>query len=94
MAKASVNYRCTECGWTAAKWVGRCGECGEWGTVAEATAPTGVLRALKPVAIGTDRAARSITEIGAESMHRRPSGIGARRSGSIGCGGITRGKTS
>ncbi len=28
-------YRCTECGWTTAKWVGRCGECQAWGTVSE-----------------------------------------------------------
>jgi len=32
------SYRCLECGWTAAKWVGRCGECQAWGTVAEAGA--------------------------------------------------------
>lgn len=29
------GYRCGECGWTTAKWVGRCGECQAWGTVAE-----------------------------------------------------------
>ena len=29
-------YRCAECGWQTAKWVGRCGECQAWGTVAEA----------------------------------------------------------
>ncbi len=33
--KPSVSYRCTECGWTTAKWVGRCGECQSWGTVQE-----------------------------------------------------------
>lgn len=33
--KPSVTYRCTECGWTTAKWVGRCGECQAWGTVQE-----------------------------------------------------------
>lgn len=33
-------YRCSECGWEAAKWVGRCGECQAWGSVAEASAPT------------------------------------------------------
>ena len=32
------SYRCVECGWRAAKWVGRCGECQAWGTVAEAGA--------------------------------------------------------
>lgn len=36
--KSSVSYRCTECGWTTAKWVGRCGECQSWGTVEEAGA--------------------------------------------------------
>ncbi len=64
MAKAAVTYRCTECGWTTVKWVGRCGECQEWGTVAEAAARTGVLRSLTPVTVGADRAARAITEIG------------------------------
>lgn len=29
------GYRCSECGWTAAKWVGRCSECHAWGTVEE-----------------------------------------------------------
>ncbi len=29
------TLRCTECGWTTIKWVGRCGECQAWGTVAE-----------------------------------------------------------
>ncbi|MEO7847095.1 MAG: ATPase domain-containing protein, partial [Nocardioides sp.] len=33
-------YRCSECGWEAAKWVGRCGECQAWGSVAEVSAPT------------------------------------------------------
>ena len=35
MAKtATPAYRGTECGWTNAKWVGRCGECqyNDWGT--------------------------------------------------------------
>jgi DNA repair protein RadA/Sms len=35
--RQSTVYRCTECGWEAAKWVGRCGECQAWGTVAEKT---------------------------------------------------------
>lgn len=36
------DYRCAECGWTTAKWVGRCGECQAWGSVAEtAAAPVG-----------------------------------------------------
>ena len=37
-ARAS-GYRCAECGWTTAKWVGRCGECQAWGSVAEVGVP-------------------------------------------------------
>jgi DNA repair protein RadA/Sms len=33
-------YRCSECGWEATKWVGRCGECQSWGSVAEVGAST------------------------------------------------------
>src|SRR5665811_2210971 len=29
----SAGYRCSECGWPAIKWVGRCGECQAWGTI-------------------------------------------------------------
>ncbi|MDO5498156.1 MAG: DNA repair protein RadA [Propionibacteriaceae bacterium] len=41
MARAlkTSPYRCSECGWTTAKWVGRCGECQAWGSVSEAGAP-------------------------------------------------------
>src|SRR5829696_4623987 len=33
------SHRCSECGWTSARWVGRCGECLAWGSVTEAGAP-------------------------------------------------------
>ena len=36
MAKTKSLHRCSECGWETAKWVGRCGECQAWGSVAEA----------------------------------------------------------
>lgn len=36
-AARSAGYSCTECGWQAVKWVGRCGECQQWGTLVEAT---------------------------------------------------------
>ncbi|HJR39103.1 MAG TPA: DNA repair protein RadA [Nocardioidaceae bacterium] len=40
-ARTRSSYRCAECGWETAKWVGRCGECQAWGSVAEAAAPQG-----------------------------------------------------
>ena len=41
--RVRTTYRCSECGWETAKWVGRCGECQAWGSVAEAStaAPAG-----------------------------------------------------
>ncbi|NKY40434.1 hypothetical protein HGA02_13095, partial [Cellulomonas septica] len=38
---ARPGFRCAECGWTATKWVGRCGECQAWGTVSEDLGPGG-----------------------------------------------------
>ena len=32
---ARPSYLCSECGWGSSKWVGRCGECQAWGSVAE-----------------------------------------------------------
>ena len=34
-APKTPAYRCSDCGWTSVKWVGRCGECQAWGTVDE-----------------------------------------------------------
>ena len=38
--RSKLMFRCGECGWEAAKWVGRCGECQVWGSVAEVGTPT------------------------------------------------------
>jgi DNA repair protein RadA/Sms len=75
MARATTNFRCTECGWTSIKWVGRCGECQEWGTVIDGAQPTGITARITPITIHESRAARSITDIGAESVAFWPSGI-------------------
>ena len=40
-ARHRATFRCSECGWETAKWVGRCGECQAWGSVAEAGAASG-----------------------------------------------------
>ena len=42
MAKAAVSYGCTECGYSAGRWFGKCPSCGAFGTlVEEAAAPAG-----------------------------------------------------
>lgn len=71
MAKASA-YRCSECGWTTLKWVGRCGECQQWGTVGEAGVQA---KRAAAAAVPSDRAARPITELQTADAPRWPSGI-------------------
>ncbi len=69
MAKASESYRCSECGWQTSKWVGRCGECQAWSTVAAAR-PVSVRRTggrviprstATPITMVTAEDARSVT---------------------------------
>ncbi|MFT4260261.1 DNA repair protein RadA [Microbacterium sp.] len=73
---APPAFLCTECGWTTAKWVGRCGECQQWGTVQEQGAGTGLLQRVTAVAPASDRAARPITQITTADAPRRTSGVG------------------
>ncbi len=35
MAKAAVNYACTDCGYSAGRWFGKCPGCGAFGTLVE-----------------------------------------------------------
>ncbi|MCR2816415.1 DNA repair protein RadA [Microbacterium jiangjiandongii] len=72
----AAPYRCTECGWTTLKWVGRCGECQQWGTVVEGAEQTGIVRTITPVAPGAARAARPITQVQTQEAARTTSGIG------------------
>ncbi|WP_100813987.1 DNA repair protein RadA [Microbacterium lacus] len=74
--KPSTAYRCAECGWTSVKWVGRCGECQQWGTVTEVAEQTGILRGFTPHAPTADRVARPITDVATIEAPRRPTGVG------------------
>lgn len=35
MAKSTVNYVCSECGFSSSKWMGKCPECSSWNTLLE-----------------------------------------------------------
>ncbi|WGL52898.1 DNA repair protein RadA [Nocardioides sp. BP30] len=63
-------YRCSECGWEAPKWVGRCGECQAWGSVSEAAAPSG-----RTAAAPVTAAAVPIGEVSTTESGFRPSGV-------------------
>ncbi|WP_094730301.1 DNA repair protein RadA [Bifidobacterium hapali] len=90
MAKTSVQYVCSECGWSGPKWLGRCPECGQWGTVEEfrearptATTATGNRtaapgRTARTTAgvVSAQAAARPITDITTDTVTRIPTGFG------------------
>jgi DNA repair protein RadA/Sms len=82
MAKSSTGaagYRCTECGWQAAKWTGRCGECQAWGTVEEAVsarpAHSGIRAVSHRTAAAVSTPARPIGQVDATDARACPTGL-------------------
>jgi DNA repair protein RadA/Sms len=71
---ARESFRCTECGATAVRWVGRCQECQAWGTVAEAGAGRSLLPRVAPGAVRSP--AVSIDKVDVESARTVATGIG------------------
>ena len=73
MAKsARPSFVCSECGWTSAKWVGRCGECQAWGTVAEQAQQSGPRTAAR-APVGSP--AVPIGQVDVETARARPTGV-------------------
>jgi DNA repair protein RadA/Sms len=73
MARPSASpYACSECGWTGAKWYGRCPECQVWGSIVERGRPVVAVAAAR---VPEARMARPITHVGTESAVHWPSGI-------------------
>lgn len=66
-------FACSECGWTSAKWVGRCGECQAWGSVGENT-PTAGPRTVARAPSGSP--AVPIGQVDVEAARARPTGVG------------------
>ena len=61
-----AGFACSECGWSSARWVGRCGRCQAWGTVGDRS----------PAAVGsTEAGARPITQVDAADSIAVSSGI-------------------
>lgn len=71
MAKTRTSQlRCTECGWTTPRWVGRCKECQAWGSIAPVGGTASQTRAQSPTA-----RAVSIAEVPADEAAGVPTGI-------------------
>ena len=72
--KKGTTYRCSSCGYEAAKWLGRCPECQEWGSFEERGAPA--KPAIQRVAAGAPSApARPIGEVDVEAARARRTGV-------------------
>ena len=67
----SSGYRCSECGWSAIKWVGRCGECQAWGTVSE----VGAVKVRTNAAVVIERPALRIGDVDARRAHAHTTGV-------------------
>ncbi|GAA4664451.1 DNA repair protein RadA [Gordonia humi] len=72
MAKPKAVFRCTACGHQVSKWVGRCPDCGEWGSIEEG-APAAAAAGAASVAPRSP--ARRITDVDAGTSSATPIGI-------------------
>ena len=64
MTKSTTSFECQSCGYSSAKWLGRCPDCGSWNSFAEekrSAAPRGVVR-LPSAAAAISRLADVSTE--------------------------------
>ncbi len=71
MSKKQTMYRCSECGWTTVRWVGRCGQCQSWGSVTETAVATARVASVTPLT-----GAVPITTIDPDEARGLPTGIG------------------
>src|SRR5690625_5703308 len=67
-------YQCSECGWPALTWVGRCGQCQAWGTVSESGAGA-EQRGARTTATAVRTPATPIGQVDAEQAQFRPTGV-------------------
>src|SRR6266540_2871792 len=66
MAKAAVQYACSECGYSAGRWFGKCPSCGAFGTLEEEGPPG---------AAAAPRATLRLVDVEAEEAGRIPTGV-------------------
>jgi DNA repair protein RadA/Sms len=75
VANARSQYRCSECRHVTAKWVGRCPECGTWGTVDEVAVLSAVGGGRRPANLVSASKAVPISSIEPNLSQHRSTGI-------------------
>ncbi|HMI22634.1 MAG TPA: DNA repair protein RadA [Gaiellaceae bacterium] len=67
MAKAAVQHACTECGYSAGRWFGKCPGCGAFGTLVEELAGPAATASAKPLL--------RLVDVQADEAERIPTGV-------------------
>lgn len=75
MAKVRSQYRCSECRHVTGKWVGRCPECGTWGTVDEVASLAAIGGTPQRTAVPSAPAV-PISSIDPDRTRHFPTGVG------------------
>ncbi|OBI14300.1 MULTISPECIES: DNA repair protein RadA [unclassified Mycobacterium] len=75
MANPRSQYRCSECQHVTAKWVGRCLECGTWGTVDEVPVLAAVGGRRTGIASASASRAVPITSVEPNASRHRSTGV-------------------
>jgi len=75
MAKNSPSFRCSACGATHLRWVGRCTKCQEFGTVDEIVATSSAGTKVRTTVQQPTKPARRVSEIRSEQAARKPTGL-------------------
>ena len=67
MAKTATQFACTDCGYAAGRWFGKCPQCGEFGTLQEEGPAAAPGKAAKPTL--------RLIDVKAEEAERIPTGV-------------------
>ncbi|MGB2875243.1 MAG: DNA repair protein RadA [Gaiellaceae bacterium] len=67
MAKAATQFACTDCGYSAGRWFGKCPSCGAFGTLVEEAGPE--------TASPAPRATLRLVDVKAQEAERIPTGV-------------------
>ena len=67
MAKTATQFACTDCGYSAGRWFGKCPQCGEFGTLVEEAPAAAAATAPKPTL--------RLIDVKAEEAERIPTGV-------------------
>src|SRR5438045_1464018 len=70
MAKAAVQFACSECGYTAGRWFGKCPGCNAFGTLVEETPPK-----LKAAKAAAPKPLLRLVDVAVEEAARIPTGV-------------------